>query len=193
MCVWICSLMLPVRPSWTLADVSTKRNPTHQLSLTEPCPLGRAGFQSLVSEAGDAGSRDPAQDLKRRELEKTPKRLNRLWDAHFAVTCLPAVHYDMLALHPLLWIMLEFGIGHSVTLVWTQLHLYVFCPAYLRKKNAHMFYHQCPRVITTVRKYVLKRCFFSCLAAPPPQCVWHCGIIGITRRDMELYYRNIPR
>lgn len=35
------------------------------------------------------------------------KRLNHLGDAHFAVTCLPAAGYVRVALHPLLWIMLE--------------------------------------------------------------------------------------
>lgn len=43
--VCICSLRFPVRPSWTLADVSVKQGPTRQLSLTEPRPPGRAGFQ----------------------------------------------------------------------------------------------------------------------------------------------------
>lgn len=85
--------MLPVRLSWTLADASAKQNPTHQLSLTKPRLLGQAGFQCLVSKAGDAGPRDPAQDLKRRELEKAPKRLNHLSDAPFTVPCLPALDY----------------------------------------------------------------------------------------------------
>lgn len=53
------------------------------------------------------------QDLKRRELEKG--LLNHLREAHFAVASLPAVDDDRLPLHPLLWIVSEFGISHSVT------------------------------------------------------------------------------
>lgn len=48
-----------------------------------------------------------------RELEK--RLLNHLREAHFAVASLPAVDDDRLPLHPLLWIVSEFGISHSVT------------------------------------------------------------------------------
>lgn len=110
MCISL--LMLPVSPNWTLADARGRFTPA-QRSQAKPRPQGRAGFQSLVYGAGDAGPRDPVEDLKRRELEK--RLLNHLREAHFAVTSLPAVDDDRLPLHPPLWIVSEFGRSHSVT------------------------------------------------------------------------------
>lgn len=76
-----------------------RRNPKPvKLSLTEPRPLGRAGFQSLVYGAADAGSRDPVQVLKRGELEKNAPEPSP--SARLAVTPLPAGDYDGLPFPP---------------------------------------------------------------------------------------------
>lgn len=87
------------RPSW-IADVSLKQNPARQPSLAVPRPLGQAkAIQDHVN---------PSRDRKRKLL------LNHPPVAHCAVTSVPAVDYDMLPLHPLLWVLVEFGISHPV-------------------------------------------------------------------------------
>lgn len=63
-----------------------------------------------------------------------------------------------------------------------------------------------PKISTTVSFYLTGMGLFSdgpvlfgcklmttVSLAAPPRCGGHSGVVGITRQELELYYRNVPR